>query len=272
MNQSLQASLSMRYQSTGKLSVGTYLSMLHHSPYCCITTDNEGWQCLCTVSLFPISASVPDRQGRSGLGLEAQRQAVADFLNGGAWRLVAEFVEVEAGKNTERPQLSKALQHCRLTGSTLVVAKLDRLARNARFLLAVVEGTGEAGVVFCDLPNLPPGPVGTFMVTQMAAVAELEGGMISQRTKAALAEARRRGIRLGGYRGGTAPDHRKATEARQKAADAFASSVAPMMREMRASGLSLRQIAAEMVRRGIRTVRDGAWTAASVANVLNRSR
>ena len=213
-----------------------------------------------------------DRQGRSGLGLEAQRQAVADFLNGGAWRLVAEFVEVEAGKNTERPQLSKALQHCRLTGSTLVVAKLDRLARNARFLLAVVEGTGEAGVVFCDLPNLPPGPVGTFMVTQMAAVAELEGGMISQRTKAALAEARRRGIRLGGYRGGTAPDHRKATEARQKAADAFASSVAPMMREMRASGLSLRQIAAEMVRRGIRTVRDGAWTAASVANVLNRSR
>jgi hypothetical protein len=95
-----------------------------------------------------------DRQGRSGLGLESQRQAVADFLNGGAWQLVAEFVEVEAGKNADRPQLSKALQHCRLTGSTLVVAKLDRLARNARFLLAVVEGTGEAGVVFCDLPTM----------------------------------------------------------------------------------------------------------------------
>jgi len=191
-------------------------------------------------------------------------------LDGGDWQLVSEFVEVETGKIADRPQLSAALKHCRLTGSTLVVAKLDRLARNARFLLAVVEGTGDAGVVFCDLPNLPAGPVGKFMLAQMAAVAELEGGLISQRTRAALAEARKHGVSLGGYRGGAPPDHGKATEARQKAADAYAASVAPMMRDMRDGGLSLRQIAAAMANLGIRTPRSGAWTATSVANVLNR--
>ena len=212
-----------------------------------------------------------DRQGHSGFGIDAQRQIVADFLNGGDWQLVAEFLEVETGKSADRPQLSAALEYCRMTGSTLVVAKLDRLARDVQFLLTVVEGTGEAGVVCCDLPNVPAGPVGKFILAQMAAVAELEGGMISQRTKAALAEARKRGVSLGGYRGGAPPDHRKATEARQKAANAFAASVAPMMREMRDVGHSLRQIAAAMAKRGIRTPRGGAWTAASVANILNRS-
>ena len=86
---------------------------------------------------------------------------------------------------------------CRARRAALVIAKLDRLARNARFLLHVVEGTGEAGVVFCDLPSVPPGPVGKFLLTQMAAVAELEAGLISQRTRAALAAAKARGTRLG---------------------------------------------------------------------------
>lgn len=104
-----------------------------------------------------------DRQGRSGLGLDAQRVAVERHLNGGEWKLLAEFVEIESGENNDRRQLTKALAHCRLTGGTLVVAKLDRLARNARFLLSVVEGTGAGGVVFCDLPSIPP--MGKFMVT-----------------------------------------------------------------------------------------------------------
>ncbi|MBN8872169.1 MAG: recombinase family protein [Rhodospirillales bacterium] len=212
-----------------------------------------------------------DRQGRSGLGLEAQREAVSRFLNGGSWRLLGEFVEVESGRANERPQLAAALNQCRLTGATLVVAKLDRLARNARFLLSVVEGSGEGGVIFCDLPRLPPGPVGKFMVTQMAAVAELEAGLIGQRTKDALAEARRRGVKLGGYRGGPKADHRQATAARQEAAASRAGALGPLIGRMREQGLSLREIAAELQRQGIQTPRDGAWTAAGVRAILLRS-
>src|SRR5438552_14092429 len=92
-----------------------------------------------------------DRQGRSGLGLQAQQDAVTSYLNGGSWSLVKPFVEVESGKKSDRPQLTKALATCRIHGATLVVAKLDRLARNAHFLL----GLKEAGVEFvcCDLPS-----------------------------------------------------------------------------------------------------------------------
>jgi DNA invertase Pin-like site-specific DNA recombinase len=211
-----------------------------------------------------------DRQGKSGLGLEAQRDAVARFLDGGAWTLAGEFVEVETGKNNDRPELGKALERCRLTGATLVVAKLDRLARNARFLLSVVEGSGEGGVVFCDLPQLPPGPVGKFMVTQMAAVAELEAGLISQRTKAALAQAKARGTILGGWRGGAIVDHQQGTAALREAADHFASRVGPTIAELRQAGLSLAKIAAKLEEDGIRTARGGRWTPTAVSNVLHR--
>lgn len=220
------------------------------------------------------------KQGQSGLGMEAQREAVARFLNGGAWQMLGEFVEVETGKDSGRPQLARALEQCRLTGATLVVAKLDRLARNARFLLSVVEGSAEGGVVFCDLPSLPPGPVGKFMITQMAAVAELEAGLISQRTKAALAAAKARGTwtsksgrvctGLGGWRGGPVVDHRKGVEARQQAADAFAQRVGPMIQEMRSQGVSLAHIAAKLASNGIKTARGGAWTPTAVKNILTR--
>lgn len=211
-----------------------------------------------------------DRQGRSGLGLDAQRMAVADFLNGGQWTLIGEYVEVETGKNNSRPRLAEALEQCRLCGATLVVAKLDRLARNARFLLSVVEGSGQGGVVFCDLPTLPPGPVGKFMLTQMAAVAELEGGLISQRTKSALAQARNRGVKLGGYRGGQVPDGKFGGKARQEVAGGFAKAIGPTIHQMRESGCSLRQIAGELASRGIRTQQGGVWTATGVANILRR--
>jgi DNA invertase Pin-like site-specific DNA recombinase len=121
-----------------------------------------------------------DKQGKSGLGLEAQREAVATHLNGGAWTLISEHVEVESGKQDARPELAKALARCKLTGATLIVAKLDRLSRNQSFLMSVYEGMGDGGVVFCDLPTIPAGPVGKFIVQQMAAVAELERGLISQ--------------------------------------------------------------------------------------------
>jgi DNA invertase Pin-like site-specific DNA recombinase len=120
--------------------------------------------------------------------------------------LVDEHVEVESGKRRDCPELAKALAACRGHRAALVVAKLDRLARDAGFLLTVLDGApAECGVVFCDLPTVPAGPVGRFLVSQMAAVAELEAGLIGQRTKAALAAAKARGVVLGGWRGGPAP-------------------------------------------------------------------
>jgi DNA invertase Pin-like site-specific DNA recombinase len=212
-----------------------------------------------------------DKQGRSGLGLEAQRKAVATYLNGGAWTLIGEFVEVESGKQDTRPELAQALARCKLTGATLIVAKLDRLSRNQSFLMSVYEGTGDGGVVFCDLPTIPAGPVGKFIVQQMAAVAELERGLISQRTKAALAASKARGKKLGGYRGGPVVDGTKGTAALRKAADDFAASVGPVVRDMRGNGLTLREIAVKLASDGIRTARGGQWTAMAVKNVLDRA-
>ncbi len=159
---------------------------------------------------------------------------------------------------------------CRLTGATLVIAKLDRLARNARFLLSIVEGTGSNGVVFCDLPTVPVGPVGKFLVTQMAAVAELEAGLISQRTTAALAMAKARGVALGGWKGGPKVDGQLGRAAQRNRADAFAAGVEPIASQLRDNGKSLRQIAAALTTRGIRTPCGGAWTAAAVRNVFLR--
>lgn len=218
------------------------------------------------ISYYRVST---ERQGQSGLGLEAQRQAVQDFLNGGDWNLAAEFTEVESGKRADRPELEKALAMCRMTGATLIVAKLDRLARNARFLLTVIEGAGEAGVVFCDLPAVPPGPVGRFIVTQMAAVAELEAGLISKRTKEALAAAKVSGKKLGGWRGKTKVDPAAGTRARQERAAAWAASVRPIVDQLRQDGLSLRTICAEMTARGIRTPRGGKWVPATVGKIID---
>src|SRR5918997_3302817 len=135
-----------------------------------------------------------DRQGRSGLGLEAQRKAVDDFRNGGRWKLIAEFVEIESGKWEDRPKLAEALALCRLHRATLVIAKLDRLSRDAHFLL----GLEKAGVDFiaADMPHANRLTVGI-----MAMVADEERRMISARTKAALAQAKARGVKLGGDRG-----------------------------------------------------------------------
>lgn len=138
------------------------------------------------------------RQGKSGLGLEAQRAAVLAYLNGGNWELTAEFCEVESGKTSDRPQLAAALAACRLHRATLVIAKLDRLSRDAAFLL----GLQNAGVRFVavDMPE-----ANELVVGIMACVAQAERKMISDRTKAALAAAKVRGVKLGGFRGRAAP-------------------------------------------------------------------
>ena len=213
-----------------------------------------------------------DGQGRSGLGLEAQRQAVVAYVAQASGEMVAEFREVESGKRADRPQLAAALASCRTRRAVLVIAKLDRLARNARFLLSVVEGSGEAGVVFCDLPTVPAGPVGKFLLTQMAAVAELEAGLISQRTRAALAVAKARGVRLGNPFPTPATSEMAAVarQARSRQVAARAADVLAVVRQVQAEGASsLRAIATALHEQGIRTpAGKEQWSAAQVRRLL----
>ena len=204
------------------------------------------------------------RQGRSGLGLEAQRKAVEDYLNGGNWQLVKEFVEVESGKKVDRPQLEKAFQLCRLLGAKLVIAKLDRLSRDAHFLL----GLEKAGVDFvaADMPHANKLTIGI-----MAVMAQHEREMISERTKAALAAAKRRGVKLGGFRGRvfSAKDIKAATAARQEKAQSRAADLAPIVKELQAGGAtSLRAIAAGLNERNIPTARGGEWSPTQVMRLL----
>ena len=201
------------------------------------------------------------RQGKSGLGLEAQRAAVADYLNGGQWELLSEFVEHESGKNADRPHLQAAMQLCRLTSATLVIAKLDRLSRDAAFLM----GLERAGIDFvaCDLPNANRLTIGI-----LACVAEEERRAISARTKAALAAAKARGTVLGGYKGGPVVNGALGVQARQEKAAAYAKEVRPVVREMRDAGKSLRSIADELQARRVKTPRGGRWTAKAVMGLL----
>src|SRR5262249_47506718 len=131
-----------------------------------------------------------------------QREAVERFLNGGRWTLIKEYIETESGKRTDRPKLSTALAHARAIGATVVFAKLDRLTRNVDLLRRLV--ASEVELVLCVLPHETPGAMGRFLLTQMASVAELEAGLISERTKAALAAAKRRGVKLGNPNGARA--------------------------------------------------------------------
>src|SRR5262245_36923619 len=184
-----------------------------------------------------------DRQGRSGLGLEAQRAAVENYLNGGKWKLINEFLEVESGRRSDRPKLAEALTMCRAHRAALVVAKVDRLARSQSFLSRILEAGVD--VRFCDLPQIE-GPTGRFLLQSMMAVAELEAGMISARTKAALAASKACGKKLGGFRGrvGTAEDAAKARAARTLKANERAQSVAPIIDRLDPKGTaSLRTIA-----------------------------
>lgn len=216
-----------------------------------------------------------EQQGRSGLGLEAQREAVSRYAASAGAVLVAEYQEVESGKRVDRPQLTAALSAARAKRATLVIAKLDRLSRNARFLLSVVEGTGEGGVVFCDLPQLPAGAMGKFFVTLMAAVAELEAGLISQRTRAALEAAKARGVRLGSpmLRRGDSEAARLGREAQTDRSSEHAADVAPFIAAARRAGAtSLQDFADALMARGVRTPRGGeVWTKTQVKRVLSRT-
>ena len=208
-----------------------------------------------------------DRQGQSGLGLEAQRKAVTDWLDGGRWKLIEEFVEVESGSKNGRPKLGAAMATARAHGATLVIAKLDRLSRDAAFLLNLQK----AGVKFVavDMPE-----ANEMIVGIMAVVAEAERKMISRRTKDALAAAKARGVKLGGFRGRSATDEDRAlaVQAVVAKADARAADLAPIFGRLDPNGsLSLNEMARRLTAEGLPTVNGSAtWTAAGVARVKAR--
>lgn len=210
------------------------------------------------------------RQGASGLGLEAQQKAINDYLNGGNWALISEFVEVESGKKNDRPKLAAALQQCRMTGATLIIAKLDRLARNVAFISKLMD----SGVDFVavDFPQ-----ANRLTVHILAAVAEHEGKMISERVKVALAAAKARGTKLGSPRSNLTPEDisqgsKVGNIVKAKQADAFAITVAPIIEQYMAEGQNLSQIAKSLNRTNVLTARgnDGAWTPQAVKNAINR--
>ncbi len=233
-----------------------------------------------------------DQQGKSGLGIEGQREAVKAYLNGGNWKIVAEFTEVESGKREDnRPKLAEAFKACRVHRGTLVIAKLDRLSRDAHFLL----GLQKAGVDFvcADDPHMTPLTLGI-----RAVVAQHERELISERTKAALAAAKTKGRKLGGRRrkflrdangeivkdakgkpirtnevaNGSDAARAAAWQAVQERAAGRAADLAPLIAALQAAGAtSLRAIAAGLNEQGIPTARgQGTWSAVQVARVLER--
>ncbi len=208
-------------------------------------------------------------QGRSGLGLEAQRQAVLSLCQGRGWDVVAEYTEIESGKIAERPELAAAMHRAKVTGATLIVAKLDRLSRSIAFLSALQDSG--AKFLAADMPE-----ANELTVHLMAAVAQAERKAISTRTREALAAAKARGVTLGNPNGAAAlrraaKGNRAAVAEIRAGADTFAADLAPIIADIRAAGVSsLPGIAGELNARLIQTRRGGRWHPATVSNLLAR--
>lgn len=215
------------------------------------------------IAYYRVSTS---KQGASGLGLDAQKKAVLDYLNGGRWELVAELTEVETGKRIDRPKLDEALALCRIYKAKLIIAKLDRLARNTYFVTKLMHD----GVDFvcCDMPT-----ANKLTIHILAAVAENEAEMLSKRTKAALEAAKARGVKLGspkGFVGDIAAEGRKlGRKAFQKQVAEFRNNIMPVIENIKASGITtVRGIADELNRRRIPATRGGQWSATQVFRLL----
>jgi DNA invertase Pin-like site-specific DNA recombinase len=217
-----------------------------------------------------------ERQGKSGLGLEGQQAAFQQYLAQTGGRQIGEYVEIETGTSKRhRPQLQRAIAHARCSGAVLVIAKLDRLARNVHYVTAVMESGIE--FVACDNPH-----ANRLTLHILAAVAEDEAVRISERTKAALAAAKRRGTKLGSARPGhwAGREDRRLVGAHQggkaaavvhkEQADAVYEHIAPLVAEMRANGQALQEIADELNRLGHSTRRGKAWNRMQVLRVLRR--
>lgn len=225
------------------------------------------------------------KQGQSGLGLEAQREAILNYLNGGDWHLVDEYVEIESGKNNQREQLRQALKQCKLTGATLLIAKLDRLSRDAHFLLTLQKE--QVSFTAVDMPD-----ANNLTVSIMALVAQQEGEAISLKTKEGLQAAKKRlaikkqeliaqgrleeaeKMRLGNPNGAKhllGRGNAEAVHAVKAEADAFAESLRETLDELSAYGItSARGIASQLNDKGILTARGGKWYQSTVSNLLKR--
>jgi DNA invertase Pin-like site-specific DNA recombinase len=217
-----------------------------------------------------------NKQEESGLGLEAQRAAVEALRKQRRGTILAEYIEVETGKRKDRPELAKALAHCRRSKAKLVVAKLDRLARNVAFTSALTES--KVDFICCDNPY-----ANKLTIHILSAVAEHEAEAISQRTKDALAAAKSRGIKLGSAR----PEHWEGREDRRlegarlgaeaaahahaQAADEAYSDILPDMVRYREQGWTLQRIAEKLNRKGHTTRRGKEWSPTQVARVLRRA-
>lgn len=209
------------------------------------------------------------RQGRSGLGIEAQKVAVQRFAEAEGIELIAEHVEVETGTGADaldrRPRLAAALDQARKSKAPILVAKLDRLSRDVHFISGLM--AHRVPFIVAELGA----DVDPFLLHLFSAIAEKERALISQRTRAALAAKKAQGVKLGNPRASAAAP--KAHAAHRAAADRFAANVLPIVREIQAAGrTSLREIAASLNGRGVRTARGGEWGPSSVRNLLMRAK
>lgn len=207
------------------------------------------------------------KQGKSGLGMEAQRAAIQSFAHAEGFTVVEVFTEVETGKGSDalskRPQLRAALAKAKVMQCPVIVAKLDRLSRDVAFIAGLM--AERVPFVVAELGK----DADPFMLHIWAAMAEKERRMISERTKAALAAAKARGVVLGGYRNGPAPDNQKGTKALQDKAAAFRCGVGPLVADLHSQGKSLREIAAYLMEMGVKTSRGKTrWNAATVRRCL----
>jgi DNA invertase Pin-like site-specific DNA recombinase len=208
------------------------------------------------------------KQGKSGLGLEAQRQIIQDCVSKSNWSLLQEFVEIESGKNDERIQLKRALEACRRTGAKLLVAKLDRLSRDLAFVANLMKAKVE--FIACDFPE-----ANTFTIHVLSAMAEYERELISKRTRDALSAAKARGKRLGNPENLSEEAARKGralgVKARQAKANEYAERVYSIIREYQDAGMSLNAIARKLSEDKELTPRGKeVWTPTTVTNILKR--
>lgn len=212
------------------------------------------------------------RQGRSGLGLEAQREAIARFAEAEGIELVGEYIEVETGKGSDaldkRPQLKAALGAARTSQAHVIVAKLDRLSRDVHFISGLMAQRVPFIVAELGLDADP------FMLHMYAAFAEKERAVISERTKASLQAAKARGVALGAHNpvihDALRSGQLRSVATRKQAADKHAANLADRVMAMKNEGLSLRQIASRLNSDEVKTARDGLWHAGTVRNVLSR--
>ena len=214
------------------------------------------------------------RQGRSKVGLEAQHQAVAEYLDGGERELVGEYTEAESGQRCDRPALARALEACRRHKATLIIARHDRLARDASVLFTIFDGTADCEVVFCDPPQVAPARSGKILITQMGDAAEPDADLTGRQRRSSWATATAYGECLGWV--GPAPRDQEPAARRPDAiarrlADQRAADTLPIVRALQASGIdTLQGMADALNARGVPTARGARWYPTTVRNLLGR--